>query len=156
MIQGALRSVPVSLTVQAAVYAAADVVGGKLTLTNAVRSRSFGIGGVIESVVLRDLAAQTGDYDLVIFNADPSATTFTENGPIDVADADLGKVVGVVKLVASTHRTAFADSCVYSVGGLNLSLAGAGSNLYAVLVARGTPTFAATTDVSLELFIRQD
>jgi hypothetical protein len=83
--------------------------------------------------------------DVVLFDSDPSATTFTDQAALDIADADLLKVIGVVSV---TTWYAFADNSVGQARNLAIPVSSAGS-LYACLVSRATPTFAAATDVTI-------
>ena len=77
-----------AVTVQAAAYATGELVGGKLTLAGPF----IKYGGLIESVIITDLAKQSIGKDVVIFDANPSNTTFTENSALAIADADLVNV----------------------------------------------------------------
>jgi hypothetical protein len=141
-------AVIVPITVQAAAYATGELVGGKLTIPKAIPE---GVTvGIIRTVVLVDQANQKIAKDLVIFRSNPSATTFTENGALDVADADALKIVGVIP-IAATDYVSFADNAVATVKP-NLAVhADDGSTLYACLVERGAPTYVATTDLQMTL-----
>lgn len=141
-----------SLVVQAAAYSANDLAADKIELANAVERA--GGGGEIVATLLHDKAAQAVSYDLVFFNADPSATTFTKNSALTVADADLAKICGVHQL---TSNIAFAASNITrgeAFRPLPFVLAG-GTSLYAALITRGTPTFAATSDVTLQVAVKR-
>jgi hypothetical protein len=137
----------------ASIYADGDLVGGKITLASAVRAA--GAGGVIQAITLTDLAKQSAAIDVIFFNADPSTTTFTDNAAFDVADAELVNIIGIVKLAAADYA-AFNDSSAICKTGINLPFVLAGTSLYAALVTRGTPTYAATTDVKLRVTVQQN
>lgn len=139
--------------VETLLYATGDLVGGKLSLVEAGRSSPN--TGLIHSVVIRDQANQKVAFDVVFFSADPTGTTFTENAALDVADADLAKVLGVVQVVASDYVT-LSDNAVATRSGLGLPYELGGSTLYAALITRGAPTFAAATDLSLAVGLLQD
>lgn len=125
-------------------YSAGDAIGTKGTITNACLSRSN--RGEVRGVTIDDLAMQSADIDLVLFSADPTATTFTDNGALDIADADLAKVTAVIPI--TTHKT-FADNSVSQAKNIAYPFqCNSSGTLYYVLVARGTPTYSATTDVS--------
>lgn len=140
-------------------YATGELIGGKLTFSNTFRN---GVGtSFLTSVCMVDKAAQAVDFDLVLFDQNPSNTTFTDQAAFDIDDADLSKVVAVINL-GSSSRFAFADNSVHYLGSLYLPLRGTDSaggatrTLYGALVSRGTPTFAASTDVTIKLGISQD
>lgn len=148
------KTISVAQTVAATLHAANDAVGGKITLLNAVRA-GYG-SGVIQSVVISDQAAQAGSYDVVFFNADPSATTITDDGAFDIADADLAKVICMIPV---TTTSTFADNGVTSTSNAGCAFLIADTTLttiYAAIVARSTPTYAATTDVAIKVTIFQD
>lgn len=137
--------------IETSAYASGDLIGEKLTFSDVVKQYDRGGGGLVQSSVLVDQAAQEADIDLILFDTDPTGTTFTDNSALDVADADMDKIVGVVEF-----RTyyAFGDN---SVGqSLNLALPfilSTGQDLYGALVSRGTPTYAAATDLIVRLNI---
>lgn len=133
-------------------YAAGDLVGTKMSFSDAVRVD--GGGGLLHTVTVSDLGKQGAVLDLVLFDSDPSATTFTDNDPLDVADADLTKIVGVVQVLAYTD---FADNsvAVEPAAGVVFKLA-SGTTLYGALVARTAPTYASTSDLKVRLGIMQN
>ena len=146
-------SVSASPTCDTSAYAAGDLIGGKLSFASAVQ---FAAGsGRIGNVLLVDQAKQQIEVDLILFGADPTGTTFTDQAALDIADADIDKVVAVVNLA---FYTAFSDNAIaqYSPpGGLPFKLA-SGTTLYGALVTRGAPTYAASTDLKAILTITQD
>lgn len=134
-------------------YATGNAVGGLITLTSAARvsgaSGATGTSGLIESVVVNSKSAQTTQMDLVIFNANPTGTTCTDKTAIAVAAADFDKILGVA------HVTDWTNLGTPSVGqAQNLAMPYAltsNTTLYGCLVTRATPTFTATTDISVAL-----
>jgi hypothetical protein len=141
-------------TIDTAIYASGDLLGTKLTLTNAVRVAST--GGKIMSVTVVDQAKQSIALDVLFFEADPTGTTFTNNAALDVADADLLNAVGSVSVVAGDY-IALADNSLATVKNVNLRFKlDSGTSLYACLITRGTPTYAAATDIQLKVGVEQD
>ena len=133
------------------IYAAGDLVGGKLTYSNFAESGVAGslAGGIIQSVVITDLAKQSTNKDVIFFDTDPSNTTYTENAALDVDDADLLNIIGVAQV---TTWVDFGDNSVGQVLGLEMPFAiSAGTSLFAAMVERGTPTFGATGDISVRV-----
>jgi hypothetical protein len=154
-----LTAVKLALTVQAAAYAANDLVGGKLTFTSAVRVS--GGSGIIRGIVIGDQAANSAAnsvYDLIFFDSDPSGTTFTENAALDVADADLNKIIAVERFDGVAGSTLFTNAdnqVVYLPTEIPIQTSGS-TSLFGALIARGAPTYAATTDVFVTLLIEQN
>ena len=122
-------------------YTAGDLIGGKLTLSSAYPSAAQ--EPYLHSITVQDLDSQAAELDFIFFDADPAATTFTNNAALDIADADLPKIIGFATLTASDY-CAFADNSVGTVGNLGIVCKPAGSTLYAAIVARGTPTYSAS------------
>ena len=114
---GNARLITATPTVDTSAYASGDLVGGKLTFTNALKSITG--SGYLVSVIMMDQSAQAIDFDLVIFREDPTGTTFTDQAAFDVADADNSKIVAVVSL-GSTSRFAFNDNSTHFVGSLTI------------------------------------
>lgn len=148
-------SVTSAQTVTAALYTAGNAVGGKITFSNAIRVA--GSGGVIQTCVLLDKAGQNVPYDLLLLNADPSATTVTDKSAVALNTADLGKAIGTVPLYGVVLG-ASATMGIATSGGLGLAfkLPASSTTLYGILVTRGAPTYASTSDVSIGCVIQPD
>lgn len=149
------RSETISVTpvINTAIYASGDLLGTKMTFANAGRPD---IGsGVIQTVTILDKAALGADIDVIIFDSDPSATTFTNNNPLTVNDADLTKILCVIPV---TTDAAFVDNGVSYSNGTNCVFKGASAatTLYVAMVVRGTPTYVSASDITLRLNIMQD
>ena len=145
--QDGLWIIEQGVTVEAAAYATGELVGGKLTLSGP----STHFGGLIQSVVITDLAKQSVDKDVVFFDTDPSNTTFTENSAFDPDDTDLLNKIGVVQVL---DWFAYNDSS--SGQAINLAIpfiVDGGSALFAAIVERGAPTYAGTSDLSIRVGI---
>jgi hypothetical protein len=136
-------------TVSTAAYAAGDVVGTKMTFAGATRLAA-GSADVYQ-VLIACKSAQTGvNLDLLLFSADPTNSTFTDNAALAVAVADFDKLFGVVHITDWTNlgtpsvAQAFAD---------NIFKLAAGNTIYAVLVTRSAMTLASTSDINVTLFV---
>jgi len=142
-------------TVSTGAYADGDNIGGKLSFEGAVRAADpVDIGGVIRSVIITDLAAQVTDIEVVFFDADPSATTFTDNAALDVADADLVKLIGAV--VVSTWQP-FADNSMGYATGLYIPYTlGTGTTLYGAMIATGATDLVSTSDITIQIGLELD
>lgn len=146
------KTVQVTPVVDTNAYTAGDCVGGKLTFPDIVRPIVY--SGEVRSVTVTDIGADQAGLNLVLFNADPSSSTFTNNAACAIADADLSKVVCVVPI--TTHYV-FADNgastAVYVGCAFQLDNA---TTLYGVLVATGTPTLDSASALTVKLSVRQD
>lgn len=142
------KVISVAPTVDTNAYSTGDLVGPKQTLTGAgACSTTVGptglCGGIINSVTVTDLDAQSGDFDIIIFSSNPSATTFTDNAAFDIADADLPKVACVIQV---TTDVLFADNgvAINQNAGCIFSAPATEGTLYAAVVVRGTETYSAS------------
>ncbi len=145
--------VSVTPTVSAAVaYTAGDAVGGLMTFDfDQLRSAE---AIVIEQLRVVDLAKQGADLDLLLFRSTPGGT-FTDNAATDPDDADMIKLVGFISLTADSLLNDNSVSFIRNLGiYVPTTLRAAGQKVYGALVARGTPTYAATTDLKVELMAR--
>ncbi len=137
----------VTPTVTAGAYSANDVVGGLLTFTG-LRV------GTLQAISICDNAAQDVDYLLVFFESAP--TDITDNATFDIADADLAKIIYRKALTSGTHRQAYTDNSEHSLYGLDVPLIAAGVSISAFLITPGTPTYAATGDITVTLQVETD
>jgi|TARA_Y100000310_G_C20681279_1_gene816103 hypothetical protein len=141
----ATRRYKVTPTVTAGAYSANDVVGALLTF-GGLRN------GVLQSITICDNAAQAVDYVLVLFESSP--TNIADNATFDIADADLDKIIYQDTLTSADTRQAFTDNSYHFLYGLTAELWSAGGTVYGFLVTTGTPTYAATTDITVTLQVR--
>jgi hypothetical protein len=119
-------------------YGSGDLLGLKLSLGNPDTYNTQRPN--LLSVVIQDLTKQKAALDVIIFDSDPTGTTFTNNSALDVDDADLPKIIGVVSVLA-TDYVDFSDNAVACVT-KGIALDSTSGALYACLVCRGTPTYA--------------
>lgn len=135
-------------------YSPGNAVGGLITFTNA--SRASGSGGIIQTVVIRDKAGQAGTYNLFLFDANPTATTVTDKSAVTINTADLAKVIAVIA-PSGILLGAASTMGVITAGGLGTAFKlTSGTTMWGILVTRGTPTYASTSDVSVDVVILPD
>lgn len=151
-----LRYIELTPTIDTSAYATGELIGltgaAPLIFDNATSGdNSSGTrGGVIQSVVITDLAKQSANLDLVIFDTNPSNTTFTDQAAFDPDDVDILNIVGVV---AITDWKAFSDNSVGVANNLAIPfILDTGNQLYAAIVSRGAPTYGAN-DLTIRLGI---
>jgi len=147
-------TIAVAPTVTAGAYSANDCLGGKQTLTNA--AKASGGGGRLKSISMFDEGANglVDTIDVFIFNADPSGSTFTDNGALAIVDADGPKIIACVQLDAIFDT---GDGKFLTKTGLDIPYVCSGSaNLYAVAVHRGTWAPDATDGISFTYHVVRD
>lgn len=132
-------------------YTAVDAIGGLMTFSNA--ARASGASVVVDAVQLVDKGQQLKDVDLFLF--DRSIIAPTDNAVFDPTDTELGYVVGVVNIAPADYKS-LNDNAVAHRGALGIAAVLNGTDLFGVLVARGTPTYASTSDIVVTLTVLQD
>ena len=145
-------SIALTPAISAGAYSAGDVVGGLLTFANA--ARVSGYGGVIKNVLIVDDAGQDAELELWLF--DRTFTPIADNGAWAPAEADLENLIVVV----STEDSGQGWMAAGTPSACDIEVARAykltGTSMFGQLVTRGTPTFAATDDVTVTVTLLQD
>lgn len=150
---GNTKVVTPTITVDTSAYAAGDSIGGKITLTSAMRVS--GGTGVLSGLMLIDRANQKPALEIFIFQEDPSAAAITDQAAFVFSTDDLKVIAKVV--VAAGDWTTINSKATAELANLNRFVAAVGSaNLYAAVVATGTPTFAASTNLQVRFKFLQD
>lgn len=144
------KVVDVTPTITAGAYSTGDQVGGLLIFPSAASGSVY--TGVVSSVEIVDKAAQGVDMELWLFDA--SISVVADSAPAGYSDADLAKLVCVIPisehyvLVDNGASQAQNINCIFELPATTI--------LYGVLVARGTPTYASTSDLTIRLGVLQD
>jgi hypothetical protein len=149
---GSSKIVSPTITVDTDAYTAGDCVGGKVTLTDAMRV--IGGSGVLQSLTVIDVSNTKPALELLIFNSDPTAATLTDQAAIALS-TDVSKVIHRIPIYTSDYTTvasvAFADINVSKV------VEAVGSkNLYLAIAATGAHDFVAATDLKMSFGFLQD
>lgn len=146
--------IPLALTVTAGAYTAGMVVGGKQTVTAAMRLSNG--KGFIDHIALRDTSNQKAPLNILVFNADPTSGTYTDHAAYAANGTDMGKYQGLIKVLASDWET-LGTECLADVDVKKIVEANGGnSNLYLIIVTPGTPTFGSTSALSLSVAMGRD
>lgn len=147
------RAVSVVPVVDTAQYAANDQMGGKLTFANALRLPS--LSGRLMSIDVQCKSVQTNTLKLALFNADPAASTFTNNAQPSIHASDAAKLIGVFTLGAAATLTGSTHTS-FQLDNINKAIQAAGTTLYGALISSaGTPTLA-VGDLTVTIGVDQD
>ena len=135
-------------------YSSDDVMGGLQTIVDAVRN---GVQtATLMSFTMSCKADITPAYRVILFKANPSATTFTENSALSLNSADYDKVLAHFD-VTSFDDADLGTPHIMTKANLNIPFQlASGTSLYAVLLARGTLNLGSTSDLTLNFGILQD
>lgn len=128
-------------------YSSGNAVGGKITLASLLPAGSE-YNCAITDIVLIDKAANVVPYELVFFDSD-LAGTVTDKTAFAVAAADLLKCIGHLSLGGLVSYG--ANGGIITLSNIYKRLVPLSASAYAVLVTRGAPTYASTSDVLLRI-----
>ena len=136
-------------------YGIDDVLGTKMTLTGASKIAQ---GTLLQAITMvSDVDIPSGvTVDVIIFDTNPTNSTFTDNSALAVNVADLPYVVSVVSLA---ERFDFGTPAALCAKGLALPCVPTDSGkLYAVAVVRSAATLnlAATDDIEFMFHFVQE
>lgn len=147
LVGGPAYNTTAALVTTAGAYSANDYVGGLITLTDA--ARVDGATVMIQNVSVQVKSNQTGALTLLVFSANPTATTIADNGALAINAADIFKVAYAIPIVVVRN---LGTGCVYNSGGLALMVTPeTGRNIYAVLVTDTGWTLASVQDASVDI-----
>lgn len=139
--------------VTVAAYAIGTCVGGKLVLTDAVRTN--GDTAVLQEIHILDRSNQKPALEILIFNADLTVATAADFAAFVYGADDLIQVTKVLVSAADyTTINAKASASLSNLGKLVKSAAT--TNLWAVVVASSAYTPAAITDFQIIFKFLQD
>lgn len=144
-----LISVTPTVTASSA-YSSGNVVGGLQAIATGLPPNSTVI---LTDIVLNVKSTQTGQFDVLFFNAYPSGSTITDKTALAVVAADSPKTQGAFSLVTYISS---GTPTVYQISTLSTCLSvDANGTLWMAVVTRGTPTFTAVSDVNVILKVVQ-
>ena len=134
-------------------YASGNQIGGIMTLTDAIRQDSnvnFG-QSELHSVTILDAGLQNAAIDIWFFNQSPTVTS-ADKQAFSMSDGNqAAQCIGAISVGTSYSASALNS---VSTDGINLSknfqvasTATNPTNLYAIAISRGTPTYTSTTDL---------
>lgn len=130
-------------------------LGGINKLAGAVEE---GATASVISIALNDASKQKSAIDLLFFNALPTVAS-VDSQVLSITAAEMtAKYLGRVKIPAASYgANDTAHGADVAVTGINLLLQGnSGRDLYCVLQAQGTPTYAAATDITVRIGLQLD
>lgn len=149
---GKTGTVAVTPTITASsAYAAKNVVGGLITFSSALLTAQ---SGIVQSVVLKCKSVQTAGFELYLFTSNPSNTTWTDKSAAAINAADVFSCEGPIPLTVADSNL---GTCTYYLNpAVGLALNAGTTTLYGVLITTGTPTFASTSDLQIQITLLQD
>lgn len=141
-----------TITVDTAAYSIGDSIGGKLTLTSAVASS--GGTGILQNITVVDASNIKPALEILIFNADPTAATLTDQAAIALS-TDVSKVIDRITINTSDYVTV-AGIAIAKVNIGDVIQAVGSANLYAAINAVAAHDFVAATDLQVKFGFMRD
>jgi hypothetical protein len=129
-------------------YASGNVIGTKMTFAGL--GRVIGLTGLIQMGLLVSKSNQSFAADLILFHTDPAASTFTDKTALAVNAADFDKILGKIAFASTDWTNAGTPSFAQQTAlAMAYKVATGATDIYGVLVSRGTPTFGSTSDLKV-------
>jgi hypothetical protein len=128
-------------------YSTGDQIGGVQELKAALGSESG--AAIVDSIAIIDQDNQKSAIDIFFFSDLPTPNS-VDNGAVDFPQADLLNLLGVISVQGTDYAVAKAvTNAVATVRNLKLHVKNTTANIqkvsiWAVAVARGTPTYTST------------
>jgi hypothetical protein len=147
--------VPITPTLDLAAYATGDLLFQANKLEKSVLNGK-GFAYVREIVVL-DSANQKAALDLIFFNEDPGSLG-TLNSAIDLSAAQLAKMIGLVSIASADYVTLKANTNAIAtkiVADLLLPAVATSKDLWVAGISRGSPDYAAATDLTFKFMMER-
>lgn len=135
------------------IYASGDVLGGLVSF-NGILDNNFKAGDIVGGIV-SDSAGVTTDCSVYIFDANPTASTFTDNAAFAINSADLSKLAVVLTKVTALTVGSSKFLTFKTDLGLNVPIQANSSTLYVVVVTNQTPTYT-NNCLTLKLAVEKD
>jgi hypothetical protein len=128
-------------------------VGGKSTVAAAVRLA--GGMSILQSVGVLDRSNQKAALSILLFDADPSNTTWTDNAQPTINATDISAVIRKIDIAATDYVTidhAGTDFAVAEIAAPAKPVKSAATtSLWMVVITTGTPTYATTGALTFRL-----
>lgn len=143
-----------NLTISSA-YAAGQVLGGPITIANAVRKN--GGTATVQCLDIKDKANQKTALDILFFSAALSGGTYTDKTTLVLSAADLAAYLGKISVGVGDYSTIGTLALGHPIfQSPVLQAAGGSTTITAIAVSQGTPTWATTGDLSAVLGLLRD
>jgi hypothetical protein len=145
-----------TITVSTDAYEAGDCVGGKITLTDAMRVS--GGTGFLQYLHIIDSSNIKPAFDILIFNSNPTAATLTDQSAMALS-TDISKVIHHIPVYTSDYTSVKVDGAYEAMANININKvveAVGSANLYAALNAVAAHDFVVATDLKMSFGFLQD
>ena len=149
------KKISPSIVFDTAAYSVGDCMGGKITLTNAVRKP--GGRAIINDIMVINNDGTKPTFNVVIFSQNPTAATLTDNAAI-VYSTDINNIHAVIPIYAVDYLgAATAKFANVPLGNIIVQeTSGTSTSLYAAIVATAVNDLTLATDLAIKIGVTQD
>jgi hypothetical protein len=134
-------------------YSSSDILGGKITVANAVRVS--GGSGWLTSLQISDLSNVKPTGTIFVFGSNPAAT-YTDNAGSPISNADAQAIIAQIPVSTGDYITSNNRAFANPLFNPKQVKAASGTTLYAVFVLTNTFSLAGANDVQLTFGFSQD
>lgn len=151
---GKTFQVAVTPTVSTSSYTSGYVVGGIMTF--AAMRVSNGTGEIL-SCLVTEKGTQDANLTILIFSQNPSTGTYTDHAAFTFNATDYQYLIRTITIKTTDYVAAGSYSAAeISSIGKDVFASGGNANLYAVAVTTSTPTYSASSNLTIKLGFLQD
>jgi hypothetical protein len=151
------KTVAVTPVISTSIYTSGDQIGGIMTIPDVIRQESnTGIGeNILAEITILDGDKQDAAIDVWFFKVSPTVTS-TDNAAFAMTRANQQlQCIGSVSLGVTSTTGAYSDAAAVSVSSnpnINKPLQVSGTaanptNIYAIAIVRGAPTYTTTSSL---------
>ena len=145
-----MKVIEVTPTISTLIYAAGDAVGGLLEFPFA--GGSDGQGGRIVGAAVVDEGDQAAALKLALFDVTFTATA--DQAAFDPSDDDMRNCIGIIDFAAADYAGG-VNNQIATKSNLGMPYVPVGTSLFGQLFTSGTPTYPATNDLTVKLFVEE-
>lgn len=146
----ATSTTSVTPPVTVAAYSAGNGIGGVMKFAGALNQ---GWSGVLQSLLVTSKSIQTTGLKLYLFS-DLPVSLFADKAAPSLLVADIPKLIGVYTLGAADSGLGTETS--WQLDAIGKAFSGVGPDLYGLLIAVATPTWASVSDITVNVSILKD
>lgn len=128
-------------------YVSTDGAGGIQTIAAAVGTSGRPVK--LESVVVVDKGGQAPAFTILLFKATPAGGTYTDNATLVLSAADVGNLIGCVKVLNADYITPSSGIRMVTYSDIDAVLPVSATSLYALLLVDAGWNAGSTTDVTI-------
>lgn len=144
--------VVVTPTVTAGSYTANRIAGGLMTFASAAGTKGT---CALNAISITCKTVQTDTITCYVFDANPTASTWTDTAAAAITGADIQKNKGVY--VLANPLSGLGTHTIWTLENINREFSiGASGSLYIVMVRSGTTAYGSTSDLQVAVSINQD